>query len=117
MLGGEAQVPPTRSRVSVGHRLPHYSPRLIFSLGLVQLLCGIALVVLSLLMLRFDRNRVLSWSISLPYLTGVVPDGVRVVWLGAWVVLSGLIMLLGSARTSSNCEIYILLLSSLITVA
>ena len=108
---------PTRSRVSFVHRVPHYSPRLVLSLGIVQLVCGIALVFLSLVMFRFDREKALSWSISFYYLEGILPDLFRIIWLGIWVVTSGLITVIVSFRPYSSLQIYGLLLSSLLTLA
>lgn len=117
MIAAEKAKVATRSRVSFIRRLPHYSPRLVFGLGVVQLVCGIALLFLSLVMFRLDREKTLSWSISLHFLEGVLSDLVRVTWLGGWVFLSGLITLLVSFRPYSNCQIYGLLLSSLLSLA
>ncbi|KAI2795996.1 hypothetical protein BLOT_016271 [Blomia tropicalis] len=108
---------PTRSQISVVHRMPHYSPRLVFSLGIVQSVSGIALIFLSLVLLRLDRERTFAWSISIHYLDNVIPDILRIVWLGLWVLITGLITLMVSCRPYSNCQVYVLLISSLMTIA
>lgn len=108
---------PTRSQISVVHRIPHYSPRLVFSLGIVQSVSGIALIFLSLVLLRLDRERTFAWSISIHYLDNVIPDILRIVWLGLWVLITGLITLMVSCRPYSNCQVYVLLISSLMTIA
>ena len=94
-----------------------YAPRLLFSLGIVQLLSGVALVFLSLVAFRLDRERALAWSISLHYLEGVLPEVLRIIWLGAWIVTSALLTLLATFRPSSTLLHILLLLTALVTVA
>ncbi|KAH9399020.1 hypothetical protein TYRP_018407 [Tyrophagus putrescentiae] len=133
---------PTRSRLSIHHQQQQqqqqqqnqqpnrnhpfchqhyhsssYAPRLLFSLGIVQLLSGVALVFLSLVAFRLDRERALAWSVSLHYLEGVLPEVLRIIWLGAWIVTSALLTLLATFRPSSALLHILLLLTALVTVA
>lgn len=122
---------PTRSRLSIHQQhqqlsLPYYSqhnyynyysPRLLFSLGIVQLLSGVALVFLSLVAFRIDRERALSWSISIHYLEGVLPEVLRIIWLGAWISTSALLTLLATFKPSSALLQIVLFLTALCTIA
>lgn len=110
MIGRQKQAHPV-SIYSI-HRLAHYSPRLVFSLGIVQLVSGIALLFLGLVMFRFDREKALSWSISLYSLD--LPEVVRILSLGVWVMFSAFLTLILSFRPTL---LLVLLLTSLATVA
>lgn len=108
---------PTRSRMSFIHHFPHYSPRLVVSLGIVQIISGVSIVFLNLVLHRLDRDKILSWSLSFYILDSYASELVRIVWIGGWILLSGLITLLVSCRPHSNCHIYLFCLTSLATVA
>lgn len=121
---------PTRSRLSIHqqqsqnslpyynqHPYYYYSPRLLFSLGIVQLLSGVALVFLSLVAFRIDRERALSWSISIHYLEGVLPEVLRIIWLGAWISTSALLTLLATFKPTSALLQIVLFLTALVTIA
>lgn len=114
MIGRQKVKVPTRVSIYSIHRLAHYSPRLVFSLGIIQLVSGIALLFLGLVMFRFDREKALSWSISLYSLEPVLPEVVRILCLGVWVMFSAFLTLLLSFRPTL---LLVLLLTSLATVA
>lgn len=107
---------PTRTRMSIIHGFPQYPPRMVLSLGIVQIVCGISIVFLCLVLYRFDRDKILSWSISLHFLDTYFTELLRVTWIGFWVLFSGLVTLLVSCKPYSSCQNYMFFVSSLITV-
>lgn len=121
---------PTRFRMSFVHRFPHYSPRLVFSFGLIQLICGTVNVFLSLVLYRYDRDNqhggggqmhqaqqsLLTWLDLRAFILVYVRETARHTYFNLWIVLSGLITFLVSCRPYSRCQIRLFFVTSFVSV-
>lgn len=119
---------PTRFRMSFVHRFPHYSPRLVFSFGLIQLICGTVNVFLTLVLYRYDRdnhgqqsngqqaNSLLTWLDLRTFIAVYIRETARHTYFNLWIVLSGLITFLVSCRPYSRCQIRLFFATSFVSV-
>lgn len=107
---------PTRYRMSFIQGFPHYSPRLVFTLGLIQTVCGFAIIILSAAMYHCDKKKTWSWSVVLTALTNYLHETFRFTWLGSWILSSGLAILIMSCRPYNRFQTYTLLVTSLVSL-
>jgi hypothetical protein len=105
-IDSEVPTVPTKSRVQalLINRSPYYSIKLVIGLGIALTTCGIILCIFGFVYALIETQTLFACIYC-------------EAGIGVWVVVNGLITIISGSRPHSTCQLYIYLLSSLITIA
>lgn len=96
---------PTKSRIQalLINRSHYYSIKLVIGLGIALTTCGVILCIFGFVHSLIDTENAL---------TTIYCEA----WIGVWIIVNGIIVVISGTRPHSTCQLYFYMLSSLVTI-